>query len=129
MTVGLDGRCGTCARFVRIHETVDDNGEVKRAGECLLEVWSPPLYETNTCSQYVKRGTFSATAKSKTPTATRASRRRSNSSTEGVAFERPALEITLPEDLLAMDADEFRSVLRSVLRDELGLSDVELGGR
>ena len=58
----LDKRCGSCARFVRVIETIDENGEVKRKGECLLMVWPPPLYEHNTCSQYVKRGTFTAHA-------------------------------------------------------------------
>ena len=28
-----------------------------------------------------------------------------------------------------MNADEFREVLREVIRDELGVSEVELGGR
>lgn len=28
-----------------------------------------------------------------------------------------------------MDADEFRAVLRDVIRDELGVGDVDLGGR
>ncbi len=28
-----------------------------------------------------------------------------------------------------MNADEFREVLREVIRDELGVADVELGGR
>jgi hypothetical protein len=35
----------------------------------------------------------------------------------------------LPEDLLEMDADEFRRVLAHVIRDELGVSDVEIAGR
>jgi hypothetical protein len=35
----------------------------------------------------------------------------------------------LPEDLLDMNPDEFRSILREVLRDELGVGDVELGAR
>src|SRR5690242_1505595 len=56
----LSGRCGTCARFVRVIESIDQNGEVRRSGECLLGVWPAPLYETNTCSQYVQRGTFTA---------------------------------------------------------------------
>ena len=56
----LDKRCGSCARFVRVVEKIDENGEVKRHGECLLMVWPAPLYDTNTCSQYVKRGTFTA---------------------------------------------------------------------
>ena len=29
----LDNRCGTCARFVRVIETIADTGEVKRAEE------------------------------------------------------------------------------------------------
>jgi hypothetical protein len=41
----------------------------------------------------------------------------------------PRAPLTLPEDLLDMDADEFKRVLRDVIRDELGASDVELGGR
>ena len=53
----LDGRCGTCARFVRVMEVLDVNGEVRREGECLLNVWPSPLKETGTCSHYVKRGT------------------------------------------------------------------------
>src|SRR5436309_520975 len=35
----LLNRCGTCARFVRVIEKIDENGEVKRHGECLLGVW------------------------------------------------------------------------------------------
>ena len=35
----------------------------------------------------------------------------------------------MPEDLLDMDADEFRRVLAEVIRDELGVADVELAGR
>ena len=129
MSSGLEGRCGTCARFVRVLESVDDNGEVRRAGECLLEVWPSPLYETNTCSQYVLRGTFAATAKAKPKESSRTPRRASRDSGEASEFSSTPLELTLPEDLLSMDADEFRAVLRSVIRDELGLADVELGGR
>jgi len=135
VSAGLDGRCGSCARFVRVLESVDDNGEVRRAGECLLEVWPSPLYETNTCSQYVKRGTFSAQPRTKASNATsvRGSRSQGASRSEGSRDARSThsapLELVLPEDLLSMDADEFRAVLRSVLRDELGLKSVELGGR
>jgi hypothetical protein len=37
--------------------------------------------------------------------------------------------LLLPEDLLDMDADEFRRVLAEVIRDELGVSEVEIAGR
>lgn len=129
----LDGRCGTCARFVRVVEQIDDNGEVRRAGECLLNVWPSPLYETNTCSQYVKRGTFQARV------GPEPSRRRERSPRTVMPIrrgERPAegsaprlSNIELPEELLDMDADEFRQVLRDVIRDELGVSNAEIAGR
>lgn len=123
---GLEGRCGTCARFVRVVEKIDDNGEVTRSGECLLGVWQPPLYETNTCSQYVERGTFTARPQPK--------RRERGGGFGGRAAggEREArepFELVIPEELLDMDADEFRHVLREVIREELGIARVELGPR
>ena len=60
MSDSLEGRCGTCARFVRVIERIDENGEVTRAGECLLGVWPAPLYENNTCVEYTKKGTLTA---------------------------------------------------------------------
>jgi hypothetical protein len=123
----LEGRCGTCARFVRVRETIDANGEVRRAGDCLLGVWPSPLYETNTCPQYIRRGTVAThkpkpapRTRTRTPSAPRAPG-------ETRHTERTALE--LPEEILDMDADEFREVLRDVIREELGVTEVELGGR
>ncbi len=52
MSSELDGRCGTCARFVRVVESIDANGEVRRTGECLLGVWPTPLKETSALSTY-----------------------------------------------------------------------------
>jgi hypothetical protein len=127
----LDKRCGSCARFVRVIETIDDNGEVKRKGECLLMVWPPPLYEHNTCSQYVKRGTFMGKPASKE----RPTRERSEPAWGGDPKKPRSFGAgrrvppRLQEELLDMNADEFREVLREVLRDELGMSDIELGGR
>lgn len=128
MTEAPGGRCGSCARFVRVTETVDHNGEVRRVGECLLQVWPPPIFETNTCSQYVQRGTFTPAQR-----ATRSTRRsRPSSPAAGVAAEDAdlrAIDVVLPEELMDMDADEFKSVLRDVLRDELGVRPIDLGGR
>lgn len=115
MSGDLEGRCGTCARFVRVTETIDDNGEVRRAGECLLGVWSPPLFESNTCSQYRRKGTFAAAPKRPLVRAPRPSA--------------PMREPIFPEELYDMNADEFRHVLREVLRDELGVRPVDLAGR
>jgi hypothetical protein len=131
MTDGLEGRCGTCARFVRVVETIDETGEVKRTGDCLLGVWPSPLYETSTCSQWVRRGEFRPRPEQR-PRRTRLagltrSRTASRAAT-GSASPEPS-PLPLPEDLLSMDADEFRRVLADVIRDELGVADVEMAGR
>jgi hypothetical protein len=135
-------RCGTCARFVRVVETIDANGEVKRAGHCLLGVWPSPLYETSTCSQWVQRGEFKARAEPP-PRRTRSPGHApspSHAHSPALAARAP---LTLPDgtseapprrghydgDLLEMDAEEFRRVLSEVIRDELGISDVEIAGR
>lgn len=124
----LDKRCGSCARFVRVVEKIDENGEVKRSGECLLMVWPAPLYEINTCTQYVKRGTFTAKPQAPVRRATRSPSPQSSSSSSSFA-PRGELEFSLPEELLDMDKDEFREVLRAVIRDELGVGDAGLGQR
>jgi hypothetical protein len=144
VTEGLEGRCGTCARFVRVTETFDLNGEVQRRGECLLGVWPPPLFEANTCSQYVRKGTFAAAGPPRAGGSLResegkgtgkgspsgGSQSRSRARTDDPA-PRPFVSVSfaLPEELLDMDADEFRRVLRDVLQDELGVRPVDLGSR
>jgi hypothetical protein len=105
---------------VRVVEEIDAHGEVKRHGECLLEAWPAPLYETNTCNRYVLRGTFTLKPKKPEPT------RRSGSAAKET-YTPP--EVVLPEELLDMDVDEFRNVLRQVIREELATSPVELGAR
>jgi hypothetical protein len=118
----LDNRCGTCARFVRVIETIADTGEVKRAGDCLLGVWPSPLYETSTCSHWIRRGTFE-------PRAEPRSRPRAISrGSSHVVLPLPSA-LNLPEDLLDMDADEFRRVLSEVIREELGTAEVALAGK
>lgn len=129
-------RCRTCARFVRVVETVKDTGEVRRAGECLLGVWPSPLYETNTCSQWVRRGEFKARPAER-PAATRArsSGRSGGSRSPGTVVHRhaapapPTPPLQLPEDLLDMDAEDFKRVLAQVIREELGVGEAELAGR
>jgi hypothetical protein len=122
MPDALDGRCGTCARFVRVVEKIDDMGEVRRAGECLLGVWPSPLYETSTCSQWVRRGAARALLQPRRAVP-RESERRPDMGT------RASTPTSLPEDLLDMDAEEFRNVLAAVIREELGLADVQMAGK
>ena len=124
MTDPLDGRCGTCARFVRVIERIDDNGEVTRTGDCLLGVWPSPLYETNTCVEYIKRGTLAQSLQKPRPATSRSPRHEPRS-----PATRSNEPITLPEDLLDMDADEFKRVLRTVIQEELATGEVDLGGR
>jgi hypothetical protein len=125
MAEDLERRCGTCARFVRVVETIDDTGEVKRKGECLLGVWPSPLYETSTCSQWVRRGDFKARP-APAPRRERAPRAATGGET---TTTREPVTLALPEDLLEMDANEFRRVLRYVIRDELGVGDVPMAGK
>jgi len=121
----LENRCGSCARFVRVVEAIDEKtGEVRRHGECLLKVWPAPIYETNTCREYVKRGTFTAKPQPK-PRVVRTTPR----SAASPSAPHGELDFTLPEELLDMDKEEFREVLRAVIRDELGVGEVRLGGR
>ncbi|CAN5165985.1 hypothetical protein BH09MYX1_BH09MYX1_09890 [soil metagenome] len=119
----LHKRCGSCARFVRVIERIEDTGEVTRTGECLLGVWPSPLFETSTCGQWVLRGTFASRPQPKTRE--RVTRTRGSNDVAPAAPE--AIEI--PEELLDMDIGEFRSVLRQVIREELAVTPVELGGR
>jgi hypothetical protein len=125
----LDRRCGTCARFVRVMDSTDAQGRSKRAGECLLGVWPSPLYETSTCSQWVRRGEFKARpeARPRLPR-TPGARRAEGAGADSQAPSSP-LPLTLPEDLLEMDAKEFKRVLSQVIRDELGVGEVEIAGR
>ncbi|HZU83498.1 MAG TPA: hypothetical protein VE987_11300 [Polyangiaceae bacterium] len=132
----VERRCKTCARFVRVVETIDEAGEVRRAGECLLGVWPSPLYETSTCSQWTERGRFKARPADRTPRRSsqgRAEPRPHDAQTRATAVSRSssAFEppLALPEDLLEMDADEFRKVLSEVIRDELGVGDAEIAGK
>jgi hypothetical protein len=128
MSDPLDRRCGSCARFVRVIETIDVTGEVKRAGECLLGVWPSPLYATSTCSQWVQRGAFKSR-----PEPRPVSARRGGRASPGAGLSRaaalPAAPLSLPEDLLDMDAEEFKRVLSQVIREELGVGRVDISGR
>jgi hypothetical protein len=117
----LEGRCGSCARFVHATDRAGADGKVERVGDCLLGVWPSPLSERGTCTHYAKRGEFKPST-GKRPQATSPKK-------AGPPVRPPQQPLTIPEDLLNMDADEFRLVLRHVLRDELGLGNAHIGPR
>jgi hypothetical protein len=125
MAERLDRRCGTCARFVRVIESIAETGEVRRQGECVLGVWPSPLYETNTCSEWVARGEF----RPRPETPPRRAHARVPSGASAPQRPTPTLPLTLPEDLLDMDAESFRRVLTEVIRDELGVGEADIAGR
>jgi hypothetical protein len=125
MATPLERRCGTCARFVRVIETIATTGEVRREGQCLLGVWPSPLYETSTCGEWVGRGEVKAR-----PEPRRDAIRGSPPTIARPAGAVPlAVPVTLPEDLLEMDAESFRRVLTEVLRGELGLGEASMAGK
>jgi hypothetical protein len=121
----LDRRCGTCARFARVIETIGKTGEVTRQGQCLLGVWPSPLFETSTCGEWVARGELRARLEARP----RAARPRTPARSPDHRAPAPPLPLTLPEDLLTMDAESFRRVLTEVIRDELGVGDATIAGR
>jgi len=130
---GAQKRCGTCARFVRIIERIDENGEVTRTGDCLLGVWPSPLYETSTCVEWVQKGTLKSVdvARRSVEVARRPARSTHTQAamTRGPQAGPRTPGLSLPGDLLDMDAEEFRRVLRDVIQEELVTAPVELGGR
>lgn len=111
----LTGRCGTCAFFIVLRT----NEQGASLGECRLGCWPSPLGDTATCSSHKAIGT---PWKKRTA---RTGRGRQTRSAAPVPTRPP-----LPKEIdLDMDTEEFRSVLRQVLQDELGLSDVPMGER
>jgi hypothetical protein len=129
---GLEKRCGSCARFMNVVEFVDENGEVRRRGACLLGVWPSPLYENNTCSSYVNIEDMLSGKRRSEERARARMPARERSSRSAYLPDAPAerrLDFNLPEELLDMDKDEFKQILRDVIRDELGVGEVRMAGR
>ncbi len=128
----LTGRCGTCSFFTALRfvdgrglddETVEE--ETPREGECMLKCWPPPLRDSATCTHHKPRGTsWDAALRRKKAAGTPRALRRDEEDLE-VAKER-----FLPREVdIDMDIDDFRNVLREVLREELGLGETALGER
>lgn len=116
----LDGRCGTCGWFIPLRK--DEQGA--RWGECRLGWLRPPLKDSNTCSSYKVIGaSFEGALKRKKVAGAPRSYKKD-------ADEPVVRRVTIPQEIgIDMDQDEFREVLREVILDELGMSEVTLGDR
>jgi hypothetical protein len=115
----LTGRCGSCSFFIALRELESGAEE----GECMLKCWPPPLKDTSTCTHHKAKGAAWDSAL-KRKAAAGMPRRMREEVTE------PEPKIPLPKEIdLDMDTDEFRRVLREVLREELGVGDAPLGDR
>ncbi len=118
MARDLTGRCGTCSFFIELGS--DDQGHY---GECRLGCWPAPLRDHATCTNHKAIGaSWSEGAWKKKA----AKQRRQHTRTAPAKRIRP----TIPETLdMTMDTNEFRTVLREVLLDELGIRDVDIAER
>ncbi|MEO0323268.1 MAG: hypothetical protein AAF447_09945 [Myxococcota bacterium] len=115
----LSGRCGSCGWYIRLRR--DERGHA--LGECRLGRGSSPLKDTATCSSHKPVGqSFEGALKRKRV----AGAPRTYAGKDDAPPPRP----TIPRELgIDMDQDEFRTVLREVLLDELGVRDVAIGDR
>ena len=103
----------------------DDEVTGAQSGECRLGCWPPPLKDTSTCAHHKAKGTSwdVALKRKKAAGVPRALR---DDDRDVVEVRRPPL----PQEIdIDMDQDEFRNVLRQVLREELGMSDGAMGDR
>ena len=117
----LTGRCGTCSFFIVLREKEDMTEE----GECMLKCWPPPLKDTATCAHHKPKGASFAKALEHKKVAGMPRRMRDTGPDDDERARAP-----LPKEIdLDMDLDEFRRVLRDVLREELGVGEVSLGER
>lgn len=114
----LSNRCGTCGWFIKLRTDEAGHGW----GECRLGCWNPPLKDSMTCTSYKKIGeSFEGSLKRKAAAGTPKRLRES-----APVAKRP----TIPKEIgIDMDQNEFRTVLREVLLDELGVRDVTIGER
>lgn len=116
----LSGRCGTCSFFFLLRTDDDGLGE----GECRLGCWPPPLKANATCANYKAIGTsWEGALKRKKAAGTP---RRYRDDDQGL----PPPKKPLPQEIgIDMDQNEFRDVLRQIIREELGATEVTLGER
>lgn len=118
MSRDLEGKCGTCGWYIA--KVQDDQGAW--TGECRLGILRWPLRDTATCSSHKPKGTPWDQALKRKPAAGMPRRYRDAPA--------PAPRPAIPNDIgIDMDQEEFRTVLREVLLDELGVREIDMGDR
>lgn len=116
MEKDLTGRCGTCSFFTKWHR---DDVETQQ-GNC--RIWKATKPETATCSSYKAVGT-AWDGWNKKPVAAGTPKRLRDD-------DGPPPKAPLPKEIdIDMDQAEFRRVLTEVLREELGVTDTDIGDR
>ena len=115
----LSGRCGTCGFFIRLRTNDEGHGE----GECRLGCWPAPLRDSASCANHKPIGaSFKDALK----------RKRAAGTPRRYRDDEPVEEHrrVIPQEIgIDMDQDEFRQVLRDVIREELGIDTPAMGER
>jgi hypothetical protein len=127
--VAEPGLCETCGAFYAVRT----DPRLGKVGDCALQVFPPPVSAASTCSRYRPKGAAApaprARAAGEPRRYARGDTRSSGGSSAGDRGEAEPLP-PLPQEIdIDMDIDQFRSVLRQVLAEELGVSRAEMGGR
>ena len=110
-----------------------EHAELGRVGDCGLEVYPPPVRASATCSRYRPKGATAPAPRARVAGEPR--RRHSGGHDVPMARRRSVhepleLRRSLPKEIdIDMDIDEFRSVLREVIAEELGVSTATMGQR
>ena len=118
MSRNLEGRCGSCGWYTP--KVQKDDGSWQ--GDCRLNMLRWPVADTAACSSHKSKAvSWSEALKRK---AVAGSPKRYREAT--AAAPRPSI----PNDIgINMDQEEFRTVLREVLLDELGVRDTAMSDR
>jgi hypothetical protein len=119
--------CETCAAFIKVR----NDEALGKVGECALEVYRGTLRAGSTCTRYRPKGALAAAPRARAAGEPRRGGAslpvyRSTTTASGdVRVTRPVEEraAVLPKEIdIDMDIEDFRRVLREVLKDELGIS-------
>ncbi len=120
VTDALAGRCGSCGYF---HSVRMDPARGVNVGECAYGTWPAVRPETSSCPAFVPAGTLSRHGPAAPVESTR---RRAQSLPTAPAPTPHRAPIEIEVD---MDEATFRTVLREILRDELGITEAPLAER